>query len=92
MAEKQDTFQLSTDLTAKIPSTEIKKTGILTNPPERVVSRRGQAICLEEGLFEIRWMIGEIFKDLFLFGIARKIVKTISSPSSGGVAFQTKEI
>ena len=92
MAEKQDTFQLSTDLTAKIPSTEIKKTGILTNPPERVISRRGQTVGPEEGFFEIRWMIGEVFKDLLLFGIARKIVKSISSPSSGGVAFHAKEI
>ena len=89
---KDNIFLLSTDLRAKISSTEIKITRILTNPPKRVVSRRGQTVCPEEGPFEIRRMIGKIFKDLLLLGIARKIIKVISSPSSGGVAFQTKEI
>ena len=80
------------DLRTKVSSTEIKVTRILTNPPERIMSRRGQTICPKEGLVEIRRVVGKILKDLRLLGIAREVVEAISSLSSGGVAFQAKEI
>ena len=87
---KDNIFLLSMDLRAKVTSTEIKITRILTNPPERIVSRWGQAVRPEEGPLEIRRMIGKIFKDLLLLGIAREVVETLSSPSTGGIDFQAK--
>ena len=67
-----------------------KKERILIDSPERIVSGGSQAVRPKERQLEVRRMVGHVLEDLLLPGIARKIVETISSPSSGGVVFQTK--